>query len=133
MRGMTAFLAVKIHLNGAWLNFFGTRTVPRVTIRTVVLIAWHEALDRRVGFDERAIDGELFVTAKPRVDRLLDHRINERAGDAMLIKALTIVCKRRGIEYIFSRILLSNSKYTFKTNMVKCLFLTCLRNGIWQT
>jgi hypothetical protein len=79
VRVVAATLAVEVHLAIARLEAIA---VAAVVIRSILA---HEALDRRVALDQRAVDGEVLVAAQPRLHRATHDAVEERGNDAVLL------------------------------------------------
>src|SRR5436853_4307475 len=83
---------------------FAMEVHPAIAARTAVrplagwLILGSEALEAGRGFDQRAVNSEVFVAQQPQLSRLKHHRIKELAGDVVLEQPLTVLGKDGRIE-----------------------------------
>src|SRR3954469_3797098 len=62
------------------------------------LVSGSEALEAGRSFDQRAVNGEVFVAQQPQLSRLQHYRIKELAGDIMLEQSLAVLGKDGRIE-----------------------------------
>src|SRR5258708_30773387 len=89
MRRVRAPLAVKVDRRVA--TIIGWRSRRRFVLRT-------EALEAGRSFDQRAVDGEVFIAQQPQPSCLAHHFVEELLGHVMLEQPLAVLSERGRVE-----------------------------------